>query len=220
MSISDHRMPHIPWGGVVGVIRRRHDDGGEPTIEVTDTSIREWLASAERRPAAAELMPAPVPSSSSALTRTLPVRGDDTIVLRPKVPVGFFGGFFKRFSHNARVWKTRIRVGEQRWARIEQHAQRSVDRMAFMHRCHNYAWDQFDAWLSEAAGRRRADMAAREGHELARQYHERGSGVMQVVVAESAHQIVARSLASSGNRTLGLRKPSAPQQGSKAGASL
>lgn len=58
MSVSGRL--HVPWGGVVGVIRRHHDDG-EPTIELSDSSIREWLAAADRQPTAVELAPARVP---------------------------------------------------------------------------------------------------------------------------------------------------------------
>jgi hypothetical protein len=70
MSIADHR-PHVPWGGVAAIIRRRHEDGGEPTLVLSDTSIHEWLAQGDRVPPAAELVPARPADEPTALLPAL-----------------------------------------------------------------------------------------------------------------------------------------------------
>jgi hypothetical protein len=78
LSIADHK-PHVPWGGVVGLIRRHHDEGGQPTIELTDTSIREWLASGDRTPTAAELVPVMPHAEPARLLAHRPNTGPDDV---------------------------------------------------------------------------------------------------------------------------------------------
>jgi hypothetical protein len=112
--MSDHR-PHIPWGGVVGLIRRHHDEDEAPTMVLApvedDTSIHDWLASADRRPAAAELPPAQVPALSPTDLPTMPMYLEAARVTVASVPSAL------------QVTRTQI-------ARVRERAHRDADALA------------------------------------------------------------------------------------------
>lgn len=249
MSISDHR-PHIPWGGVVGVIRRHHDDG-EPTVTlapIDDSSIHEWLASGDRTPTAAELPPAQIPTGAALTSLRMPTQVQTTPVDLPTMPL---------YLEAARVSVARVPSAlEVTQAGIAQHRETVQHRADLMARVNDARLERLlgrsrgfgeywrgaasaleVGWLNTAELLKRVLVTKRRRERISPLVPELGHllAAGDVDQATAAHIMSMRSRYLSAvdddsqrlerltpevldrlDRTLGLRTPQAPQQGSKA----